>query len=59
MKLSTRYQARGLFRIIRGTARTVVGRICANRSLGIKGKAERIAGRLQIRVGKVQGLCGL
>lgn len=59
MKLSTRYQARGLLRIIRGTARTMAGRICSNRSMGVKGKVECLAGRLQWKVGKAQGLCGL
>jgi uncharacterized protein YjbJ (UPF0337 family) len=59
MKLSTRSQARGLFRIIRGTTRVTAGRICSNRTLGVKGRFECLAGRLQMKVGKVQGLCGL
>jgi uncharacterized protein YjbJ (UPF0337 family) len=59
MKLSTRYQARGLFRIISGTTRAMAGRICSNRTMGVKGKVECLAGRLQLKVGKVQGLCGL
>jgi len=59
MKLSTRYQARGLFRIIRGTTRAMAGRICSNRTMGVIGRFERLAGRLQWKVGKVQGMCGL
>lgn len=58
MKFSTRFQARGLFRIIRGTTRAMAGKICSNRTLGVKGKFERLAGRLQLKVGKVQGMCG-
>jgi len=59
MKLSTRYQARGLFRIIRGTTKALAGRICSNRTMGVKGRFDRLAGRLQWKVGKVQGMCGL
>lgn len=59
MKLSTRYQARGLVRIIRGTAKAMAGRIISSRTLGIKGKIECLAGRFQWKMGKVQGMCGL
>jgi uncharacterized protein YjbJ (UPF0337 family) len=59
MKLSTRYQARGLVRIIRGTTKSLAGRVLSNRTMGVKGKIECLAGRLQWKVGKVQGLCGL
>lgn len=59
MKLSTRYQARGLFRIIKGTTKAMAGKVCANRTLGVKGKVECLAGKLQFKVGKLQGKCGL
>jgi hypothetical protein len=59
MKLSTRYQARGLVRIISGTTRAMAGRICSNRTMGVKGRFECLAGRFQRKVGKVQGMCGL
>lgn len=59
MKLSTRSQAKGLFRIIRGTARAMVGTICSNRTMGVKGRFDRLAGRFQWKVGKVEGMCGL
>lgn len=58
MKLSTRYQARGLFRILRGTTKALAGKICSNRALGVKGKVECLTGRIQLKIGKVQGLCG-
>ena len=59
MKLSTQYQARGLVRIIRGTTKAMAGRIFANRTMGVKGKFDCLAGRLQCKIGKVQGMCGL
>jgi hypothetical protein len=59
MKLSTRFQARGLFRIIRGTATVIAGSIISSRRLGVKGSVDRLAGRFQWKVGKVQGMCGL
>lgn len=59
MKLSTRYQARGMFRVVRGTVKGIVARLSANRALGVNGKLERIAGRMQCRIGKVQGAFGL
>jgi len=59
MKLSRRYQARGLFRIVRGTAKAIAGKIWANRKMAVTGRVERQAGRLQFKVGKVQGMCGL
>ncbi len=59
MKLSTRFRAHGLFRIVRGTSKTIAGRICSNRMMGVRGRIDRLTGRLQMRVGKVQGLCGL
>jgi len=59
MKLSTRYQARGLFRILRGSAIVMAGKISSNRAMGVRGKLDCLAGRLQRNIGKVQGVCGL
>lgn len=59
MKLSTRYQAKALFRIIKGTSKVMAGKISSNTTMGVKGKFERLTGRLQWRIGKVQGMCGL
>ena len=59
MKLSTRYQARGLVRIIRGTTKALAGKFFSNRTMGVTGKVECLAGRLQWKIGKVQGMCGL
>jgi uncharacterized protein YjbJ (UPF0337 family) len=59
MKLSTRYQTKGLFRIARGTFKKFSGTIRSNTKLEIMGRFERLAGRVQWKIGKVQGMCGL
>lgn len=59
MKLSTRYQAKGMFRIVRGAVKEIAGKVSSNTRLGVKGKCERIAGKVQWKIGKVQGLVGL
>jgi len=59
MKLSTRYQAKGIFRVVRGTVKELAGTVSSNTALGIKGKFERFTGKVQWKIGKVQGLCGL
>jgi uncharacterized protein YjbJ (UPF0337 family) len=59
MKLSVRYQAKGLYRVIKGTVKEKTGNLISNSSLGVKGKFERFTGIVQWKVGKVQGLIGL
>lgn len=58
MKLSTRNQAKGLFRIIRGTAKVFAGKISANALLGAKGRFDRLTGTVQRKIGRAQGVCG-
>ena len=58
MKLSIRYQAKGIFRIAKGTVKEIAGKISSNTTLGVKGKLERFAGNVQRKIGKAQGLCG-
>jgi len=59
MKLSTRYRLNGIFREVRGTVRGLIGKISSNRTMGAKGRLERIAGKLQGRLGRVQRGIGL
>ncbi|GFE60469.1 CsbD family protein [Geobacter sp. AOG2] len=59
MKLSTKFQARGLFHRVRGTVREITGKVCSNTMLGTRGKLEKVAGKVQWKIGKVQGFCGL
>ncbi|MDA8413902.1 MAG: CsbD family protein [Desulfobacteraceae bacterium] len=59
MKLSTRYQAKGIFRVARGTLKEFAGKISSNSMLGVKGKFDRLAGKVQWKIGKAQGVFGL
>lgn len=58
MKISTRYQAKGLFRIVKGTVKEFAGKISSNTTLGVKGRFERFAGNVQRKIGKAQGVFG-
>ena len=58
MKLSTKYQAKGMFRIVKGTVKEIAGKISSNTTLGVKGKLERFTGNVQIKIEKAQGLLG-
>lgn len=58
MKTSTRNQAKGMFHIVKGTAREFAGKISSNTMLGVRGKFERFTGTARRKFGKVQGLCG-
>lgn len=59
MKLSTRYQAKGIFRVVKGTVKEIAAKISSNTALGVKGKFERLGGKVQLKIGKAQGLFGL
>jgi len=59
MKLSTRYQVKGIFHEVRGTVKEFAGRISSNTTLGVKGKFERFAGKVQGKIGKTGGAFGL
>jgi uncharacterized protein YjbJ (UPF0337 family) len=52
MKISTKYQVKGAFHVMKGAARTATGKIFSNRWLGVKGKFESLTGRVQWKVGK-------
>jgi len=58
MKFSTRYQAKGKFHELRGAFKEFAGRISSNTALGVKGKFERFAGKVQGRIGKTGGAIG-
>jgi uncharacterized protein YjbJ (UPF0337 family) len=59
MKLSTKYQAKGMLHVVKGTIKAIAGKISSNTTLGVRGKCERFAGKVQRKIGKAQGLCGL
>jgi uncharacterized protein YjbJ (UPF0337 family) len=59
MKLSTKYLIKGAFRVVKGSSKTITGKISSNRWLGIIGRFESFAGRVQWKIGKAEGLIGL
>lgn len=58
MRASTKRMAKGMFHEVRGTAKRVVGSLISNRTLGAKGRLERLAGKIHRKIGRVQGMCG-
>ncbi len=59
MKRSTKHLAKGRFRIVKGLLKGVIARVTASRRMAVKGGLDRIAGKMQCRLGKAQGLIGL
>ncbi|GFE57110.1 MULTISPECIES: CsbD family protein [Geobacteraceae] len=58
MRTSTKRMAKGIFHEVRGTAKRMVGSLISNRTLETKGRFERITGKVQRKIGKVQGAWG-
>ena len=58
MKISTRNQAKGMLRVVMGTAKEFAGKISSNTLLGVKGKFERFTGNVQWKIGKTERMCG-
>jgi uncharacterized protein YjbJ (UPF0337 family) len=48
-----------MFRVFRGTVKGILARVSANRTLGAKGKLEKVAGRMQCKIGRAQAVIGL
>ena len=58
MKSSIRDKAEGTFHKVKGEAREMAGKIADNPELEAKGKTEKIAGKLQGKVGQVKKVLG-
>ena len=58
MKSSIRDKAEGTFHKVKGEAREMAGKITDNSNLEAEGKAEKIAGNLQEKVGQVKKVLG-
>ena len=54
MKPSTRNQAKGAAREIKGKAKEAVGRLTGNTRLKVKGRVQAAAGRFQRKLGNVE-----
>ena len=58
MKSSIRDKAEGTFHEVKGKVKEMAGNITDNPKLGTKGKAEKIAGKVQEKVGQVKKVLG-
>lgn len=58
MKSGTRDQIEGKFHKIKGSLREIMGKVSDNPKLEIKGMGEKIAGKVQEKVGQVKKVFG-
>jgi len=58
MKSSTRDKTEGKFHEAKGKLREMAGKITDNPKLQAKGKAEKIAGNIQEKIGQVKKVLG-
>ena len=58
MKSSIRDKAEGTFHEVKGNAKEIVGKITDNPKLEATGKVEKIAGKVQGKVGQIKKVCG-
>jgi uncharacterized protein YjbJ (UPF0337 family) len=54
MKSSTKDQAEGKFHAVKGAAKEIVGKLSDNPELEDEGTAEKIAGKVQEKIGQVE-----
>jgi len=54
MKPSTHDKAQGTEKLIAGTAKEVAGRLLGNHPLQASGKAEKVEGRVQKKIGNIK-----
>lgn len=54
MKSSTKDQVKGMFHEVKGTAKEVAGKLSDNPKLEGEGLGEKIAGKVQKKVGQVE-----
>jgi uncharacterized protein YjbJ (UPF0337 family) len=58
MKSSRRDKAEGTFHEAKGKAKEMVGRITDNPTLEAKGRVEKIAGKMQEKIGQTKKVLG-
>ena len=54
MKSSTKDQTEGMFHELKGTSKEIAGKISDNPKLEGEGAGEKIAGKVQEKIGKVE-----
>jgi uncharacterized protein YjbJ (UPF0337 family) len=58
MRSSTEDKAQGLFENLKGKIKEVAGVVTGNRELEAEGKGQRVAGKVQEKVGQVKKVIG-
>jgi uncharacterized protein YjbJ (UPF0337 family) len=58
MKRSTKDQAKGKFHKVRGTIKEIAGKVSDNPKLEAEGTGEKIAGKVQEKIGQVKKVVG-
>ncbi len=58
MKSSTQDEAEGKLHEVKGSIKEIAGKTTGNRKLARKGKAEKMAGKIQEKVGQVKKVLG-
>jgi uncharacterized protein YjbJ (UPF0337 family) len=58
MKSSTKDQAQGAFHQVKGKAKEIAGKLSDNPKLEDEGTGERIAGKVQEKIGQVKKVVG-
>jgi uncharacterized protein YjbJ (UPF0337 family) len=58
MKRSIKDKAKGAFREMKGRVKQAVGRAANKPRLEVEGQAERIGGKIQKKIGKVERILG-
>jgi uncharacterized protein YjbJ (UPF0337 family) len=54
MKSSTKDQAQGKLHEIKGTVKEIAGKLVDNQKLEVEGNDEKIAGKVQSKIGQVE-----
>ncbi len=58
MKYSTKDQAEGKFHKVKGTLKEIAGKLSMKPQLEAEGKDEKIAGKVQEKIGQVEDVFG-
>jgi uncharacterized protein YjbJ (UPF0337 family) len=58
MKSSTKDQAQGAFHQVKGTVKEIAGKLSDNPKLEDEGTGERIAGKVQEKIGQIKKVVG-
>ena len=58
MKSSTKDQAEGKFHEVKGTVKEIAGKLSDNPKLEVEGTGEKLAGRVQGKIGQINKVFG-